>query len=84
MCHAPEVADLHVQLGHALIDVLSRGRPSVQHERRRLGVGREIATDDKIRLSLRTLELNLNVTIFLVVLDERFEVLCTIQNLQRG
>ena len=70
MWHVPEVADLHVQLGHALVDVLARSGPPVQHERRRLGIGGKVAADDKIGLPLRTLELDLNVALLLVILDK--------------
>lgn len=75
---------MHIKLGHALVDVLARSGPTVQHEWRRLGVGREIAADDQVRLPLRTLQFNLDVALLLVVLDEGFEVLRTSQNLQRG
>ena len=75
---------MHVKLGHALVDILSGSRPTIQHERRCLGVGREIAADDQVGFPLRTLEFNLDVALLLVVLDKRLEVLSTSQNLQRG
>ena len=84
MKHVPEVADLHVQLGHALADVLARRGPAVQLERRGLGVRREGAADDAVGLPLRALELDLDMALFLVVLDEGLQVLRAIEKLEIG
>ena len=83
MQDVPEIVHLDVQLRHFGVDVLAGRSPAVEHERRALGGGGEVAADDEIGLALRAFELNLNVTLLLVVLDERLEVLSTIQKLYK-
>jgi len=67
---SPEVSHLDIQLAHAIRDFFPSGGCPVEGERGSFGFGTQITPNDEVLLSLGGLELDFDVTSFLIILNK--------------
>jgi hypothetical protein len=80
--YIPKIADLHVELLHTAVDLLTRRRLAVDSELIALRPSTQSSPDDKVGLALGTLQLNLDVTIFGTNLHKRVQFRSTTEDLE--